>query len=182
MIEYITNEIAYYRSNIDCNKIIEYFEIINGFEEVNYRPHLTYWMNYKENENDSQEVKYIRSVIKNDLFPVFHEYLTNQGVESYCHRPRYLCSKMLPGKYMESHQDPIKAYAYDVYLNDNFTGGQLIFDNLNLSITPEPGMLLMFRPYEMHHVTTLHDGPRYSYGSGITRTDKSDDYFGMMYN
>ena len=131
-IEYLNEEIALYRSNINCEKLINSMESLNKFEKVNYRPHLTIWMDYLESENDSSEFKYLRDVIQNDLFPVFDNYLAGQEVKEYKHRPRYIISKLMPGEDMESHRDPIKSYAYDVYLNNNFSGGILVFDELNL--------------------------------------------------
>jgi len=170
-MEFLNHEIALYESSINCEKIIQSMENLNKFEKVNFRPHLTFFMDYEESVNDPKDLKYIRQVIQNDLFPVFDAYLAGQGITKYKHRPRYIVSKMMPGSDMDSHRDPIKSYAYDVYLNDNFSGGILIFDELGLEVKPKPGTLIMFRPYELHHVNMLHGNPRYSYGSGIERID-----------
>jgi hypothetical protein len=74
------------------------------------------------------------------------------------------------GRGMDSHSDnngENKVIAGCVfYFNSNFTGGELVYDKLNISYFPEPGDFI-FHPatneYE-HHVKDVASGARYSIG------------------
>ena len=80
--------------------------------------------------------------------------------------------RQLPGNYMQAHVDEIndqpngaiREYAAVLYLNDNYSGGELSYVNLNLSIKPEAGSLMIFKtgPKYLHEVkTVLGNTPRY---------------------
>jgi hypothetical protein len=40
--------------------------------------------------------------------------------------------------------DPSIKYATIIYLNDNYSGGELFFSNKNIEIKPKPGSLVVF--------------------------------------
>jgi hypothetical protein len=80
--------------------------------------------------------------------------------------------RQLPGNHMEAHVDEIndqpngaiREYAAVLYLNDNYSGGELSYVNLNISIKPEAGSLMLFKtgPKYLHEVkTVLGNTPRY---------------------
>jgi hypothetical protein len=58
-------------------------------------------------------------------------------------------------------------YAAFMYLNDDFTGGILNFENYDISIKPEVGMLAVFAGGHgnEHEVTQVKSGTRYTIGS-----------------
>lgn len=57
--------------------------------------------------------------------------------------------------------DPSITYASILYLNDDYLGGELFFDNLDLTLKPKPGTLILFPGTEKFHhgVKPVQDGP-----------------------
>jgi hypothetical protein len=55
-------------------------------------------------------------------------------------------------------------YTALVYLNDDFTGGELVFPALDVLITPQPGLLVSFPSNHkfVHAVPKVRSGKRYS--------------------
>jgi hypothetical protein len=52
-------------------------------------------------------------------------------------------------------------YTSIFYLNNNFTGGKLSFDLLNLFVDPVPGRLLVFPSDLLHSVSKVSNGTRF---------------------
>lgn len=53
-------------------------------------------------------------------------------------------------------------YGIVMYLNDDFTGGELVYPELDLEYSPKRGSLVIHRAGELHGVKKIHDGMRYS--------------------
>lgn len=51
-------------------------------------------------------------------------------------------------------------YSFVAFLNDDFSGGELIFDNIK--INPKKGQLIYFNGNEGHYVQRVIDGDRYT--------------------
>ena len=51
-------------------------------------------------------------------------------------------------------------YSFVVFLNDDFQGGELIFDNIK--INPKKGQLIYFNGSEGHYVNPVIEGDRYT--------------------
>jgi hypothetical protein len=77
-----------------------------------------------------------------------------------------------PGNNMDAHIDEIndqsngsiREYALVVYLNDDYIGGDLSYVDLDISIKPEAGSLMIFKtgPKYLHEVKTVAGNtPRY---------------------
>jgi hypothetical protein len=49
-----------------------------------------------------------------------------------------------------------------IYLNDTFTGGELIYPDLGLSVTPRPGSMVIHSAHLKHQVFPVLGGERYS--------------------
>lgn len=94
--------------------------------------------------------------------------------------------KWEPGAYARPHSDNTdemgnfgaferSRYASFLYLNDNFSGGILRFVKQGISIDPKSGLLASFSgSFEnMHEVTLLTDGVRYTIGSFWDDRDES---------
>ena len=90
----------------------------------------------------------------------------------------YHTQKWEPGAYARIHSDNTdekgnsgaftrSRYAAFLYLNDDFKGGLLRFPDQEISIKPQTGMLAAFDGgfNNMHEVTLLSDGVRYTLGS-----------------
>jgi len=73
--------------------------------------------------------------------------------------------RMQPGVSLMSHTDqvtdPSVVYASIAYINDDYNGGDLFFENLNLKVKPKAGTLLFFPGNEeyKHGVEVVSDGP-----------------------
>jgi hypothetical protein len=59
----------------------------------------------------------------------------------------------------DQHTDPSIKHAAILYLNDDYTGGELFFEKTGLSIKPNPGSLLIFPGNEEHTHGVKHVGP-----------------------
>ena len=99
----------------------------------------------------------------------------------------YHTQKWEPGAYARIHSDNTDAegnsgaftrsrYAGFLYLNDNFEGGLLKFPNQNIEIQPKVGMLAVFDGgfNNMHEVTLIESGVRYTIGSFWDDREESD--------
>ena len=65
-----------------------------------------------------------------------------------------------------------------IYLNDNFKGGELIYPELGLSITPKPGSMVIHDASLKHQVFPVVSGSRYSittfiFGDNTTKFNES---------
>ncbi len=67
------------------------------------------------------------------------------------------------GRWVPNHT-PQREYTALVYLNDDFTGGELVFPDRHLVITPKPGLLVGFPSNHkfVHAVPKVLSGKRYS--------------------
>jgi hypothetical protein len=83
-----------------------------------------------------------------------------------------------PGNHMAAHVDEIngepngaiREYAAVIYLNDNYSGGELSYLRLNLQVKPDAGSILIFKtgPEYLHEVkNVLGNTPRYCLPSFI---------------
>ena len=67
------------------------------------------------------------------------------------------------GRWVPNHS-PQRDYTGLAYLNDNFTGGELVFPDLGVVIVPKPGLLVGFPSNHkfVHAVPKVLSGKRYS--------------------
>jgi len=62
---------------------------------------------------------------------------------------------------MSPHYDPGDRFAFIIYLNDNFTGGETVIDGV--SISPKTGRLVLFNNgIYKHEVRQITEGTRYT--------------------
>ena len=61
--------------------------------------------------------------------------------------------------HVDNHVDPHVAYAAVVYLNDDYTYGEVIFPEQGLELKPKPGSMLMFSSGETHPHGVNPPGP-----------------------
>ena len=75
---------------------------------------------------------------------------------------RYSSSDKVPAALIE--------VAVNLYLNDEYTGGELYFPDYEISVKPKPGQLIMFPGgHEFKHgVSTVTSGDRYTMASFLT--------------
>lgn len=102
------------------------------------------------------------------------------------HQIGYHTQKWEPGAYARLHSDNTdekgvsgaftrSRYAAFLYLNDDFRGGLLRFPSQDISIEPRIGMLAAFDGgfNNMHEVTLISEGVRYTIGSFWDDRDES---------
>jgi hypothetical protein len=79
------------------------------------------------------------------------------------HIPHADNERLENGAWVPNHT-PQRDYTGIAYLNDNFTGGDLVFPELNVVITPKPGLLVGFPSNHdfVHAVPEVLSGKRYS--------------------
>lgn len=71
------------------------------------------------------------------------------------------------GDFFENHADSVvssgRKYSVFYYLNDNYTGGELVFTNLDLRISPKANSMLIFPsgPEYAHEVLPVTYGNKY---------------------
>ena len=79
------------------------------------------------------------------------------------HIPHADNERLENGGWIPNHT-PQRDYTGIAYLNEDFTGGDLVFPELNLVITPKPGLLIGFPSNHdfVHAVPEVLSGKRYS--------------------
>lgn len=90
---------------------------------------------------------------------------TNVGSIIYSRDLRKLTSSefMWPHTDGGNPDDPKKiVFGIAIYLNDDFTGGELIYPTLGLSITPRAGSMVIHSAHLKHQVFPVVEGERYS--------------------
>jgi predicted 2-oxoglutarate/Fe(II)-dependent dioxygenase YbiX len=64
-------------------------------------------------------------------------------------------------------------YSFVIFLNDDFKGGELIFDNI--TVRPQKGQLVYFTGDEVHNVNSVLEGDRYTLVSFLKSDIKITD-------
>lgn len=76
--------------------------------------------------------------------------------------------------HFDQYSDKLIEYAAILYINDDYTAGELFFENFELEIRPEPGTLMVFpgtKEY-FHGVRNVGPGPvRYNLPTFVKRLD-----------
>jgi Rps23 Pro-64 3,4-dihydroxylase Tpa1-like proline 4-hydroxylase len=75
-------------------------------------------------------------------------------------------NKYFPGQYMGPHADSYgnkydKKYTMLIYLNSNYDGGEIIFNNKNIKFKPKAGSMLIFPAEEIHSTNIVENGNKY---------------------
>jgi len=84
-------------------------------------------------------------------------------------------------EHYDQYSDKLIEYAAILYINDDYTAGELFFKHLNLDLRPEPGTLMIFPGTEpfTHGVRVTGAGPvRYNLPTFIKRKDPAGDMAG----
>lgn len=76
--------------------------------------------------------------------------------------------RLMSGMFISQHQDidtnehPQNIiYGGVIYFNNNFSGGELFYPELNYKITPQTGSLVLHKSNYLHEVLPIKDGIRY---------------------
>jgi predicted 2-oxoglutarate/Fe(II)-dependent dioxygenase YbiX len=134
--------------------------------------------------NSIKQLKYFRSSFKlsNDELSTYLttninaaiiEYLnkTNKNKSDYIAPDSYAMSHWIIGESLEAHTDNLKYDHPDthsprsiinalLYLTDDYTGGEIFFPEVNMSIKPKAGSVVVFDSDLMHGVNVVKSGTR----------------------
>ena len=165
-METLLENVAYIHDlNIDSEKIISYIEKINKKKNslllIPNRPHLTMSLYFEQMKDLMPEEKYIIDLMRS-THDIVKDTLKNIGVIDMSPRIRFAASKLMPGMDCLIHKDSDRSFAYQIYLNDNFGGGETFFPEQNIYIKPKPNHLVIFDSSIDHGVTKVENEPRYT--------------------
>jgi len=177
-METLLENIAYIHDfAIDSEKVISYIEKINKKKNslllIPNRPHLTMNLSFLDRVNDIQEETYIKDFMVNEIHPIVYEQLDKIGINNLAPRQRFAPSKLMPGMDCEIHIDGPEEFAYQIYLNDDFDGGETFYPEKKLYIKPRAGHLVIFRSSLPHGVTKVEKKPRYTITSNFGPNPKN---------
>lgn len=177
----LAENLAYmYDLKLDSEKIIKYIEEINKKKNslllIPNRPHLTMSLYFSDDYDAIPEEKYIIDLMKNEVHPLVYETLNNIGITNLHPRIRFAPSKLMPGMDCLIHEDSDVSFAYQIYLNDNFGGGETYFPEHSISIKPKPGHLIIFDSSLPHGVNTVTKNPRYTITSNFVPNPNNTKY------
>ena len=180
------------------NDIVEFFNVLSE-EECNQL------INYFNSDESQWQVTcfYGSRVMDpyinlNDSSHITREYLDNLRIK-FKDIAFNVCKKDLKNLSLSAHKWDIGAYADHhsdnteldgtpnawqdnkfvtiVYLNDNYDGGNLLFKDHNLSISPKQGSVVAFDPgfHNLHGVSEIKTGTRYTMLASFDYTDSIYD-------
>ncbi len=127
----------------------------------------------------SKNISFDLLVSKNEKFNAFRDILNNSTekcLQDYSVRYGYwdlvqegwVLLKYEVGHYFKNHTDSSRRYPRQVsavyYINDDYSGGELEFPFLNISVKPSPGELLVFPSTNLfsHSANPVISGTKYS--------------------
>lgn len=131
-----------------------------------------YWPRVEVNKdkNESRSKAYdILNMIHEPLLETLEVWYEKTGIKKLDWISRnYTIKKYDPGKEIVSHADRKKDNKYHtfdwtvlIYLNDDYTGGELYFDDLDISISPSAGSIIFFSTDELHTAKKVLTGNKY---------------------
>lgn len=158
-------------SNVDISgRYAEDIEKMHAAQNQSYVHHLVH--EYQRKIEEYASVAYGRSLIsyhnmhlrKYSEGDSFDEHYDSEALSGgkVQRLPRYTSSDKVPSALIE--------IAVNMYLNDEYEGGELYFPDYDLSIKPKPGQLIMFPGgHEYRHgVRVVTSGSRYTMASFLT--------------
>jgi hypothetical protein len=176
LLKEIAKDVYVSKNKIDVSyfiKLIEESSKAYPFTEVDRKPHLTMTLPLNFNVEDTSACINLRYEVYKMIMPVVIEHMNKNNLEHmYNKRQVMLVSKLLPHKAMLPHVDnknkDSNHFICMVYINSNFDGGELHFNDLDLTYTPSDGDVVLFRASLLHEVFPVKNGIRYSVSYGIT--------------
>ena len=169
-------------TNEECDAIINYVEWLSSNKILDWNQisfYDSYAMGFWDEdptggcEKFGLEKKYFHDILKKKIKDMGEMLLEKELSEV-----SYHAQKWLPGAFASFHSDNSNEdgspseferskYAAFIYLNDDFTGGDLNFKNYDIKIHPKKGLMAFFAGghTDEHEVTKVHNGTRYTVGS-----------------
>jgi len=167
----------------ESKKIIDVLEAQVANEKLSWTP-ITFYESYSSVLPQDGDEELEEFGLPSDFFSTLQNKIIDAVAEvhgnssSDIHRIGFHAQKWEPGAFAKEHSDntdlqgnsgPFERsrYAAFLYLNDEFEGGQLIFNKQNHTLVPETGTLAAFAGGfdNTHEVTMITSGVRYTLGS-----------------
>ena len=155
-------------------KLIKHAEGVHEIEEFLDEELRTAFLS-KASENVNWNTSHIGNTVKDmgdelyfkiwDVYKNIETFFTNIGSVIYSRDLRRLTNSefMWPHEDGGNPDDPRKiVFGIAIYLNDDFTGGELIYPTLGLSVTPKAGSMVIHNADLKHQVFPVLKGERYS--------------------
>jgi predicted 2-oxoglutarate/Fe(II)-dependent dioxygenase YbiX len=103
------------------------------------------------------------------LIPTISKRLMSYFDNAHSHTPINNVRRLTENEYMNIHSDggnpknPQRiVFGIAIYLNDDFEGGELYYPDLDISIKPKVGSMVVHESHFLHEVLTVRSGNRYS--------------------
>lgn len=129
-------------NNSECDELISWYETNQN-------------MSVKYTSNDVYRFEGIDILDKIPMFSFTKRYLNNVDIDRI--RLQHVNYEIDVIEEFHSHVTP---YSFVIFLNDNFEGGELIFDNI--LINPKKSRMIYFTGEEKHYVKKVKSGSRYT--------------------
>jgi hypothetical protein len=175
-VEILADKVVRFANAFNPNGYVDLIEEVSDtcypLETVIRRPHLTMELPTLFSSKDNLAAVRLRTKCLSDMLHPIQEYMSIYNIEHMVPKKEFITvSKLRWLSSMEEHVDDKEMSSNNficmAYLNDDFTGGELSFPNLNIIYKPKPGDILIYRAKENHAVLDLTYGIRYSFGYGL---------------
>ena len=181
IIKNVTNktlpeQIFLFKNAIDANIVVDMIKQIEKtypFEKVNRRPHLTMEFPVFFDKRDDKNSVYLREIIYFFMMPPISQYFDKNNLSGmYAKKDFITISKLEPPHGMGEHRDneykDSNHFICMMYINDDYTGGEIVFPELGFEYKPSAGDILIYRGNLLHSVNPVVSGSRYTIGYGLT--------------
>jgi Rps23 Pro-64 3,4-dihydroxylase Tpa1-like proline 4-hydroxylase len=107
----------------------------------------------------------LQDFVTKEVEPILHEYSKNQNIGFY--KTEYQLVRYKEGQFFKEHVDATEEFPRKIsiliYLNSNYSGGEIVFSKLSMSIKPEKNTLIMFPSSEefSHSAEPIKSGTKY---------------------
>lgn len=175
LLEEIAKDVYISKNKIDAKYFIDLIEKSSEaypFIQMETRPHLAMRLPLNFNVNDTSACINLRYEVYKMIMPVIIEYINKNNLEHMYNRKDYMLAyKLLPEKAMGPHVDNTKRdsnhFICIAYINSDFEGGELIFNDLGLTYKPSDGDVILFKASLLHQVIPIKSGTRYNIVYGM---------------
>lgn len=174
--EVIGPSVFKFSNTIDSEEWINVIEktsrISYPFHSVDRRPHLTMELPTLFNQYDDIDAIRLRSMFLELALPAITSYMEiNKIARMFPKKSFITVSKLAAGKSMTPHRDNFDKtsnhFICMMYINDNFSGGELNLIDINLKYKPVSGDIIIYKG-NIEHEVLESDSLRYSIGYGLT--------------
>lgn len=109
----------------------------------------------------------LNNIFFENFDPIENDYKQRFGFSTFSHEPYGILKYGLGQQFVEhvdDHQDFPRRMSYVYYLNDNYTGGEIVFPRFDITFKPKANQMIVFPSNFMyrHSVSPVTEGERYA--------------------